>query len=56
MWEAFEEALKTRFAIEDSPKAMQRGFKDWVETPNKRLKVLDVFLTFESRFRMSARD
>ena len=57
MWEAFEEALKATFAIEDSSKALQRGFKDWVETPNKGFKVLDVFSAFKSRFRrLSARD
>jgi hypothetical protein len=27
-WEAFEEALKTTFAIEDSSKATRRGFED----------------------------
>ena len=56
-WEAFEEAPKTTFAIENSSKATRRGFKDWVETPDKGLKVLDVFSAFESRFgRFSARD
>ena len=56
-WEAFEEALKTTFAIEDSSKATRRGFEDWVETSGKGLKVLEVFSTFESRFgRLSARD
>ena len=56
-WEAFEEALKTMFAIEDSSKATRRGFEDWVETPNKGMKVLDVFSAFESRFgSLSARD
>ena len=56
-WEAFEEALKTTFAIEDSSKAMRRGFEDWVETPDKGMKVLDVFSAFESRFgRLSVRD
>ena len=56
-WEAFEEALKTTFAIEDSSKATRRGFKDWVETPDKGLKVIDVFSAFEGRFgRLSARD
>ena len=55
-WEAFEEALKTTFAIEDSSKATRRGFNDWVETPDKGLKVLDMFSTFKSRFkRLSAR-
>ena len=57
MWEVFEEALKTTFAIEDSSKPTQGGFKDWVETSDKGLKVLDVFSAFESRFgRLSARD
>ena len=56
-WEAFEEALKTTFAIEDSSKATRRGFEDWVETPDKGMKVLDVFSAFESRFeRLSTRD
>ena len=36
--EAFEEALKTTFAIEDSSKATRRGFEDWVETPDKGLR------------------
>ena len=48
MREAFEEALKTSFAIEDSSKATRRGFEDWVRTPDKGMKVLDVFLAFES--------
>ena len=57
MWEAFEEALKATFAIEDSSKALQRGFKDWVETPDKGLKFIDVFSAFESRFgSLSVRD
>ena len=56
-WAAFEEALKTTYAIEYSSKATRRGFEDWVETPYKGQKVLDVFSTFESRFgRVSARD
>ena len=56
-WEAFEEALKTTFAIEDSSKATRRGFEDWVETPDKGPKVLNVFSAFQSRFgRFSARD
>ena len=56
-WEAFEEALKATFAIEDSSKATRRGFEDWVEAPDKGLKVVDVFSAFESRFgRLSARD
>ena len=46
-WARFEEALKTTYAIEDS-KATGRGFEDWVETPSKGLKVLDVFKAFES--------
>ena len=55
--EAFEEALKTAFSIEDSSKATWRGFEDWVETPDKGLKVVDVFSPSESRFgRLSARD
>jgi hypothetical protein len=29
-----------------------RGFEDWVETPNKGLKVLEVFYEFESHFGM----
>ena len=41
----------------DSSKATWRGFEDWVETPDKGLKILDVFSAFESRFgRLSARD
>ena len=56
-WVAFEEALKSIYAIEDSSKATRRGFEDWVETLDKGLKVLDVFLAFENRFgRFSARD
>ena len=47
-WAAFEEPLKTTFAIGNSSKAMRRGFEDWVETSEKGLKVLDVFSTFES--------
>ena len=42
-WEAFEEALKTTFAIEDSSKAPRTRFEDWIETPDKGMKVLDVF-------------
>ena len=42
------QALKTTFAIEDSSKATRRGFEDWVETSDKGLEVLDVFLAFES--------
>jgi endonuclease V-like protein UPF0215 family len=49
-WEAFEEALRTTFAIEDSSKATQRGFEDWVETPDKGLKVVAVFSAFETPF------
>ena len=49
--------LKTTFAIEDSSKATRRGFEDWVETPDKGVKVLDVFSAFENRFgAFSARD
>ena len=56
-WEAFEEALKTTFAIEDFSKATRRGFEDGVKTADKGMKVLDVFSAFESRFgRLSARD
>ena len=56
-WEAFEEELKRTFAIEDSSKATRRGFADWVEMPDKGLKVVDMFPAFESRFgRLSARD
>ena len=56
-WEVFEESLKTTFTIEDSSKAMRRGFEDWVETADKGMKVLDVFSAFESRFgRLSVRD
>ena len=45
------------YAIEDSSKATWRGFEDWVETLKKGLKVLEVFLEFESRFgRLFARD
>ena len=57
MWEAFEEALKTMSAIEDSSIATQRGFKDWVETSDKGQKVLDVFSALESLFgRLFLRD
>jgi hypothetical protein len=36
---------------------MRRGFEDWVETPDKGLKVVDVFSAFETRFgRLSVRD
>ena len=38
------------YAIEDSSKATGRGFEDRVETSDKGLKVLKVFLDFESRF------
>ena len=56
-WEAFEEELKRTFAIKDSSKATRRGFEDWVEMPDKGLKVVDVFSAFESRIgRLSARD
>ena len=56
-WEAFEEALKTMFSIEDSSKATRRGLEDWVETPDKGMEVLDVFSAFESRFgTLSVRD
>ena len=49
--------LKTTFAIEDSSKTTRRGFEDWVETPDKGLKVIDVFSAFESRLgTLSARD
>jgi hypothetical protein len=51
-WLAFEEALKTTYAIEHSSKATRRGFEDLMETPDKGLKVLQVFEEFESRFRM----
>ena len=55
-WAAFEEALKLAYSIEDTS-AMWRGFEDWVETPNKGLKVLEVFLKFENKFgRLSTRD
>ena len=50
-WETFEEA------IEDSSKATRRGFEDWVETPDKGVKVLSVFSALESRIgRLSMRD
>jgi hypothetical protein len=56
-WEPFEETLQTTFAVGDSSKATRRGFEDWVETPDKGLKVVDVFSAFETRFRsLSARD
>ena len=56
-WVAFEEALKSIYAIEDSSKATRRGFEDWVETLDKGLKVLNMFSAFESRFgRLFARD
>jgi hypothetical protein len=56
-WEAFEEKLKTVFAVGDSSKATRRGFEDWVESLNKGLKVADVFFAFETRFgRLFVRD
>jgi hypothetical protein len=56
-WEAFQEKLKTTFAVGDSSKATWRGFEDWVETPDKGLKVVAVFSAFKTRFgRLSARD
>ena len=48
MWAAFEETMKTTYVIENSSKAMRRGFEDWVETLEKGLKVLEVFSRFES--------
>ena len=56
-WAAFEGALKTTYAIEDSSKATRRGFEDWVDIPEKGLKVLEIFAEFDKRFgRLSARD
>jgi hypothetical protein len=56
-WPAFEAAMKTAYAMEDSSKATWRGFEDWVAVPNKGLNVLEVFSEFESRFEMlSTRD
>jgi hypothetical protein len=56
-WPAFEAAMKTAYAMEDSSKATWRGFEDWVAVPNKGLNVLEVFSEFEDRFGMlSARD
>jgi hypothetical protein len=53
----FEEAMKKTYAMEEFSKATRRGFKDWVEMPNKGLKVLEVFSEFESCFGMlSAHD
>ena len=49
-WAAFEETMKTTNIIEDSSKEMRRGFEDWLQTPDKGLKVLEVFLDFESQF------
>ena len=49
-WEEFEQVLKTTFAIEDSSKETWRRFENWVETPDKELKVVDVLSSFESRF------
>mgnify|MGYP000220413431 CR=1 FL=1 len=46
-WAAFEEAMKSTYSMEDTSKAMRRGFEDWVETPKKELKVLEVFTEFE---------
>jgi hypothetical protein len=56
-WPAFEAAMKTAYAVEDSSKVTWRGFEDWVAVPNKGLNVLEVFSEFESRFEMlSTRD
>jgi hypothetical protein len=54
----FEEAMKTTYVIEDSFRATQRGFEDWVEAPNKGLKdVFEVFIEFECKYeKFSARD
>jgi hypothetical protein len=51
-WPAFEAAMKTAYAMEDSSKPTRRGFEDWVDTPNKGLKVIEVFSEFEDRFGM----
>jgi hypothetical protein len=51
-WPAFEAAMKMTYEMEDSSKETWWGFKDWVETPNKGLKVLEVFSEFESHFEM----
>jgi hypothetical protein len=40
--QAFEEALKATYVIEDS-KGTRRGFEDWMVTLDKGLKVLEVF-------------
>jgi hypothetical protein len=44
--------LKITYELEDSSKATWRGVEDWVETPNKGLKVLEVFSQFDSHFEM----
>jgi hypothetical protein len=53
----FEAALKITSAIEDSSKATQRGFEDWLDIPTKGLMVLEIFTEFQKHFgRLSARD
>ena len=49
--------LKITFAIEDSSKVTRRGFEEWMETPAKGLKFLDVLSAFKNRFgRLLVRD
>jgi hypothetical protein len=56
-WAAFKEALKSTYSMEDTSKAARRGFEDWVETPKRGIKVLEVFTVFEEKFgRLSAQD
>jgi hypothetical protein len=51
-WSAFEAAMKTTYAREDTSKVTWRSFEDWVEMRNKGLKVLEVFSEFEDRLDM----
>ena len=47
-WTTFKEALKLVYSIEDTCKATRRGFGDLVEAPKRGLKVLEVFMDFNS--------
>ena len=51
MWTAFEESLKLAYSIEETPKKTRKEFEDWVEAPKERLRVLEVFMNFERRFK-----
>jgi hypothetical protein len=49
--------MQMAYAMKDSSKVTWRSFEDWVEPPNKGLKVIEVFSEFQSRFVMlSAHD